>query len=121
MALGVKPYVEKVCVTFPVAVDTAACSGAAFGLKHPVSDIRDEVVIVRLQGGGPRKELCRADRGTASKNRHTSAWQAPQVGSGVCPEELERRSPLPPTLEVARRSRSGLRLDRSAPTAISHL
>lgn len=54
----VTPWVKKYGVTFPVAVDTADVFGAAFGLKAiPVSLLIDEVGIVRLQGGGPSKEL----------------------------------------------------------------
>lgn len=55
-----RPYTERAAVVFPVAVDTADVFGQAFGLKAiPVTFLVDEVGIVRLQGGGPSKELLR--------------------------------------------------------------
>ena len=55
---AVAPWVKKYGATFPVAVDSADVFGAAFGLKAiPVSFLVDEVGIIRLQGGGPSKEL----------------------------------------------------------------
>jgi len=56
----VRPYTTQYGVTFPVAVDPADVFGQAFGLTAiPVTFLVDEVGIVRLQGGGPSKELLR--------------------------------------------------------------
>ena len=88
----VKPYVEKVGVTFSVAVDTADVLGQAFGLKAiPVSIFVDEVGIVRLQGGGPSKELFAQIEELLKEPVTNLRGTAPQLATAVSTDELERK------------------------------
>lgn len=84
-----KPYVEKAGVAFPVAVDTADVLGRAFGLKAiPVSIFVDEVGIVRLQGGGPSKELLAQIEELLREPVTHLRGSGPQLGAATA--ELER-------------------------------